>query len=253
MVSASASTSKQTATVSVSEIRDNQVVNIIQTNSWVRNFALLNGTVSQFRYVVDSKAPMVFNATFNVSTGLNVTLYIGLYADWRNNSNLWTTSSLNTAQNPIPGQVYLRVKQSDLRFDVGTPYFITVVNNMRTTVLMNLTVQQVPDQTILKPGFRQPDRMWTPSDYVKYYFLAPPPLYQNFTATVTITTRTPGYQPMVYLLRNDVVGSGNGAAFTSIRQATPQRFTTLIERPFFQALQTSVNFTLPLLNSPIAT
>lgn len=120
--------------------------------------------------------------------------------------------------------MYLRVKQSDLRFEVGTPYFITVVNSMRNlVVLMNLTVQQTPDQTLLKPNLRLPDRMWTPSDYVKYYYLAPPPLNQNYTASITIATKTPGFQPLVYLLRNDVVGSGNGNAFNSgsMRVASP--------------------------------
>jgi hypothetical protein len=122
---------------------------------------------------------------------------------------------------------------------VGTPYYITVVNSLKTqTVLMNLTVQQVPDQTLLKPNARLPDRMWTPSDYVKYYYLAPPPLYQNFTATVSVTTKTPGFQPLIYLLRNDVVGSGNGNGFNSVamRVASPQKYTTVMERPFYQAL-----------------
>lgn len=88
---------------------------------------------------------------------------------------------------------------------------------------MKLTVQQTPDQTLLKPKLRLPDRMWTPSDYVKYDYLAPPPLYQNYTASITIVTKTPGFETLVYLLRNEVVGSGNGNAFISAskRVASP--------------------------------
>lgn len=47
--------------------------------------------------------------------------------------------------------------------------------------------------------------MWTPNDYVKYYYLAPPAVFgQNYTANIQINVLTPGFQPYVYLLRNEV-------------------------------------------------
>jgi hypothetical protein len=47
--------------------------------------------------------------------------------------------------------------------------------------------------------------MWTPQDLVKYYYLAPPAAVQNYTAQVTITMYTPGFQPMIYVQRNDML------------------------------------------------
>jgi len=49
------------------------------------------------------------------------------------------------------------------------------------------------------------DRMWTPNDLVKYYYLPSPSVYMNYTAFITINTFTPGFSPYIQTLRNDVI------------------------------------------------
>jgi hypothetical protein len=94
--------------------------------------------------------------------------------------------------------------------------------------------------------------MWTPSDYVKQYYLVPPAVNQNFTAQIQITSKTPGFQPLVYLQRNDVLGPGPASfSLGNFRSASPQRFTSIVEKPFYQALQTQSTFNVSLTNTPI--
>lgn len=143
-------------------------------NSFIKNYQLISNLTTQFRFVLDSQAPLTLIISAN---NINITAFIGVFADSYATSSLWSQNALN-------GQIILRIKQSDVRFTLGTPYYLTIANGLKSSGqlgLVNISLSQTPDQTLLPPG-RLVDRMQTPNDFVKYYYIAPPYLNQNFSA-----------------------------------------------------------------------
>jgi hypothetical protein len=88
---------------------------------------------------------------------------------------------------------------------------LSIVGFSRTSAPRSLVsislLQQNPDFTLLRS--RIVDRMWTPNDLVKYYYIPVPTLVLNYTAFVTINTFTPGFSPFILTGRNDVILSSN--------------------------------------------
>ena len=84
--------------------------------------------------------------------------------------------------------------------EIGVPYIISILNTNRTAgnmIASVISLSQGMDVGLLKG--RLLDKMWTPNDYVKYYYLVPPAVNQNFTASITINSKTLGFQPLIYV------------------------------------------------------
>jgi hypothetical protein len=84
------------------------------------------------------------------------------------------------------------------------------------------------------------ERMQTSEDYVKYYYFVPPTTATNYTATVTVTPKTPGFFPSFYAQRNDLLNltwNYKSLSFPSIRQNSFAQ-----EQLFFYPAQSSYSF-----------
>ena len=83
-------------------------------------------------------------------------------------------------------------------------YYVTVISGLSQ---QNVTISLW--QTKQVQGLRNMthivDRMWNSNDLVKYYYVEAPTKVYNYTAQVTIYSKTPGFQPLVYLQSNSII------------------------------------------------
>lgn len=80
--------------------------------------------------------------------------------------------------------------------------------------------------------------MWTPSDFVKYYYYIPPSFITNYTVALNVFSKTPGFAPDIYIQRNDFVNVSVNDLMTVYPSMV--NYTKRFEHPFYQALnQTS--------------
>lgn len=76
--------------------------------------------------------------------------------------------------------------------------------------------------------------MWTPDDYYKSYQYIPPAMGINYTAQLTIRSKTPGFMPIVFIQRNDFVNTSIN--YSSVSYPTMANYTQKYEKPNYQAI-----------------
>lgn len=76
-------------------------------------------------------------------------------------------------------------------------------------------------------------------DLVKYYYVIAPDPGLNYTATITITAATLGFQPLIYAYAN-LVANGTFNA-SNLIYPSPANFTQKFERPFFMGDKNQVS------------
>ena len=79
------------------------------------------------------------------------------------------------------------------------------------------------------------DRLQHRDDFVKYFAVVPPPPGAAYLANFTIKIGpTPGYQPLVYTLANNISNMSATFQALDLRYPTPTNFSRSFSRPFFQ-------------------
>ena len=68
-------------------------------------------------------------------------------------------------------------------------------------------------------------------NFVKYYYLISPNPTFNYSVSMTFFSKTPGFMPIIYMLRNDAINGSIG--ISDLQFPNPSQYTKKIEYPFY--------------------